>query len=129
MWVVSTPLQVLCHRKSAFTLNLNQYRNAHYHLLDDAKKDFAKVVNPRIKAAGLPSLVRIRMSFLLYPRTKQLCDVSNICCIVDKFFSDCLVAEGIIPDDNYKHVGPNAYGFGEVDKTNPRVDVIIESLA
>lgn len=127
MWVVSAPTKVLTNRKTPFSLNLNVYRNAHHHLLDDAKKDFADIVKPRLR--DIPSLVQIRMSFLLYPKTRQPCDVSNICSIVDKFFSDCLVSEKKIPDDNYNHVVMNAYGFGGIDKDNPRVDVVIESVA
>lgn len=126
MWVVSTPLKVLINRKTPFTINLNQYRNAHHHLLDDAKKDFAEIVKPRL--IDIPKLDQIRMSYILYPRTKILCDVANVCSITDKFFSDCLTAEGKIPDDNYNHVIMVAFGFGEIDKLNPRVDVIIESL-
>ena len=127
MWVVSAPVRVLKNRKTKFNLNLNAYRNAHHHLLDDAKKDFAEIMKPRL--IGIPSLVQIRMSYLLYTKTNQLCDVANVCSIVDKFFSDSLVKEGIIPDDNRNYVKMVAYGFGEVDKLNPRVDVIIESVA
>lgn len=53
-------------------------------------------------------------------------DVSNVCSVVDKFFCDALVEEGRIPDDNYDHIPEIKYIFGEVDKTNPRVDVEIE---
>lgn len=127
MWVVSVPVKVMITKNKAFYLNLNQYRNAHHHTLDKAKKEFAEIVKPKL--SSLPSLTRIRMSYILYPRTLQLCDVSNICSIVDKFFSDCLTTEHIIPDDNYNHVIMVAYGFGEVDKKNPRVEVIIESVA
>lgn len=127
MWVVSAPTKVLVNRKKSFSLNLNMYRNAHHHLLDDAKKDFAEIMKPRLKV--LPSLVRIRMSYLLYPKTRQPCDVANICSIVDKFFSDCLVSEKKIEDDNYEFVKMVAYGFGGIDKLNPRVDVIIEPVA
>lgn len=132
MWVVSVPYSVVLGVKQnkkdrVFYLNLNQYRNANHFTLNDAKKEFARIVKPKL--INVPSLVQIRMSFILYPKTQQLCDVSNICCIVDKFFSDCLVTENKIPDDNYNHVKMNAYGFGGIDKTNPRVDVIIESVA
>ena len=127
MWVIKAPLKVLTSRKKSFTLNLNQYRNAHHHLLDDAKKDFAEIMKPRLK--GLPSLAHIRISYILCPRTAQLCDVSNICSVVDKFFSDCLTNEGKIPDDNYNHVIMVAYGFGGIDKHDPRVDIVIESVA
>ena len=129
MWTVSAPVQVLCTKKTKFNLNLNQYRNAHHYLLNDAKRDFAEIVKPRLRAAGIPPLVQIRMSFILYTRTATLCDVSNVCSIVDKFFSDCLTAEQIIPDDNRNHVLMVAYGFGGIDRVDPRVDVIIEDMA
>ena len=127
MWVVSVPISVMVTKKKAFSLNLNQYRNANHFTLDKAKKEFADQVKSKLD--NIPSLDKIRISYILYPKSQQLCDVSNICSIVDKFFSDCLTTKGIIPDDNYNHVKMVAYGFGEVDKLNPRCEVIIESIA
>lgn len=67
----------------------------------------------------------IELKYVLYPKTKRLTDVANVCSIVDKFFSDVLVEAGTIPDDNYNHLRDIMYSFGEVDPLNPRVTVFI----
>lgn len=67
----------------------------------------------------------IELKYVLYPKTKRLTDVANVCSIVDKFFSDVLVEAGTIPDDNYNHLRDVMYSFGEVDPLNPRVTVFI----
>lgn len=128
MWTIELPYKVMLGKREPkpFYLNLNVYRNAHYHSLNNAKIGFAEIVAPRI--AHLPAMDRARISYHLYPGSLRECDVANICCIVDKFFSDVLVTEGKLPDDNYKHLLGTANGFGAVDKSNPRVEAYIEPM-
>lgn len=126
MWIIEVPTSVMVTKTKKFQLNLNQYRNAHHHTLDKAKKEFAEIVKPKLSV--LPVLAKIRISYWLFTGSNQKCDVANVCSIVDKFFSDCLTAAGRIPDDNYDHVPVVAYGWGGVEKGNPRVEVVIESV-
>lgn len=126
MWVIPSPIRVPVTLKKDFILNLNHYRNAHQFTLHKAKVTYEEMVTPLV--VHLPKLDKVRMSYLLFPKSRQLCDVSNFCSIVDKFFSDTLVSAGILPDDNYEHVIMVAYGFGGIDRDNPRVDVVIEPL-
>ena len=127
MWTILAPVSVQVSKNKKFILNLNQYRNAHHHTLDKAKKEFAEIVKPRL--VDLPVFDKIRISYYLFAGTAQKCDVANVCSIVDKFFSDCLTATGRIPDDNYDHLTMVAYGWGGVDRGNARVEAIIERLA
>jgi len=71
---------------------------------------------------------QIELTLVLYPRNKKLTDLDNVCSIHTKYFSDCLVELGKLPDDNYKHLTKITYLFGEVDKTNPRVEIFIKDL-
>ena len=71
---------------------------------------------------------RVEITYTLYPKTKRLCDISNILSIVDKFYCDALVELGRIPDDNYEHVVRVIYEFGEVDTTNPRAKITIKEI-
>lgn len=64
----------------------------------------------------------------MFPGSETKCDVSNVCCIVEKFFNDALVECGKIEDDNYTIVPTSRYNFGEVDKNNPRVEVVIHPI-
>lgn len=71
---------------------------------------------------------KVQITYTLYPKTKRLTDVSNVCSVVDKFFCDALVKMGKLEDDNYLFLPKVIYQFGEVDKDNPRVDIEIQEL-
>lgn len=120
---LSLPLSVQVSKNKKFIMNLNHYRNAHFHTLNKAKAGFADIIAPKLKA--LPKFKRIKLLYTLFPGSRVLNDVANVCSIVDKFFSDCLTKHEIIEDDNYKFLTTVSYAFGSVDKTNPRVDVTI----
>ena len=110
-------------QKKSFYLNLNQYRNAHHFTLSKAKINFAAIVSPRVQ--HLPAFNQIRMLYTLFSPSNQLCDTANICCIVDKFFSDVLVSTRKLIDDNRTIVLEVAFVYGGVDKHDPRVEVMI----
>lgn len=124
-YMVMLPLKVVLSNtsKKSFILNLNVYRNAHHMTLAKAKVIFQNQVLPLIK--DIPTLNKVRLIYTLFPRTKVRTDVSNVCSIVDKFFSDTAVHAGILPDDDYLTLTEVTYRFGSVDKLNPRVEVHI----
>lgn len=124
--LLSLPTRVQITRKKFFVLNLNHYRNTHFTQLNNAKIAFKSAVQKAVCA--LPKLSgKVHLTYILYPKTKQKCDVANVCSIADKFFSDALVEFGIIPEDNYDYLPQVVYQFGSIDKMNPRVDVLIET--
>lgn len=113
------------NKNNWFYLNLNSYRNAHYFSLNNSKILFKELMQPQID--NLPDLGTgyINIKYTLYPATKQLSDISNICSIVDKYFCDALVQSGKLPDDNYKYLPTVIYSFGKIDKNDPRVEIEI----
>ena len=120
---LDAPLRVPVSKSKFFSLNLNQYRNAHYFTLNNAKKEFKSQMEKQITA--LPSLVQVWIVYELYLPSKRKADTSNICSIVDKFFCDALVELGKLPEDNYEHVIECLYRFGGVDTKNPRCEITI----
>jgi hypothetical protein len=120
---ISVPLSVPTTAKKKFYLNLNQYRNAHHFTLARAKVNFHEMMAPRVK--HLPQFATVNLIFTLFPGTEQLVDTSNVCSIVDKFFSDVLVKCNKIEDDNRKIVLSVVYRYGEIDRLDPRVEVTI----
>lgn len=123
MWKLTLPLSIPVSKNRSLLLNLNVYRNAHYQSLDKAKKLFKEFIKPQLEP--LPKFDKVHLRYTLYPKTKRLCDIANICSIVDKFFSDALVETGHLEDDNYNFVQGVSFFFGFVDSENPRVDVEI----
>lgn len=122
-WQVHLPIKVKLAAKNYFYLNLNQYRNAHYHTLNKAKILFAETVLPLLQ--DIPPLIKCSLQYTYYAPSKREVDVSNVCSIVDKFFSDTFVEAGKLTDDNYKYLDEVTYLFGGVDPQNPRVTVTI----
>lgn len=122
-WIFNSPLSIPVSKNKNFSLNLNVYRNAHYQTLNKAKQLYESYMIPAIQSSILGSLVSCKLIYILYPRTNRRCDISNICCITDKFFSDSLVRAGVLEDDNYDFISSVEYKFGCIDKLEPRVEV------
>ena len=126
MYKVDLPLVVQVSKKKKFIINLNHYRNTHCLVLNKAKVEYSNIVKHKI--FGIPLLKKVKIDYYLYPKDKRMCDVSNVCCIQDKFFCDVLSTYNVIDDDNYNNVAEIHYYFGSVDPDNPRVTAIITPI-
>jgi Holliday junction resolvase RusA-like endonuclease len=75
-------------------------------------KQFGAVRNP------------VCLTCTFYPSTRRSFDLSNKL----ESIQDMLVHAGILEDDSYKHIPQVHAHFGEVDKDNPRVVIILKVL-
>ena len=129
MTTINLPLKIILPRVTkkdrTIMLNLNIYRNLHYIVNNQVKKAFKEQIQHKL--TGL-SFNRVQLHYVLYRGSARMCDVSNICCMIDKYFCDAMVESGVIEDDNYNHVPYVTYKFGGIDKENPRCEVYIEEL-
>jgi hypothetical protein len=125
------PLSVTLPRKKGdrvWILNLNSYRNTHFHVLNQAKVLWKDVVfNAMLSDSVLPTMP-YRFTYTVYPGSNRKFDLANVLSIVQKFTDDALIEMGVIPDDSYKVIPAIDYRFGGVDKNNPRVELLIEAL-
>ncbi len=88
-----------------------------FHLNNNLKKEMKKVVTrvcPEFK------MKNYRLEYELHLLDKRLRDISNVCCIIDKYQCDALVELGYVPEDNYNFLRDVRYKFGSVDTENPR---------
>lgn len=127
-YTLVSPLEVIYGAKKdgteqKFRLNLNQYRNTHYIILNKAKIAYKELMKEQI--SRLPELSNISLHYTVYTKTKREFDLSNVCSVVDKFFCDALVELGKLPDDNIKYLSQISFSFGGIDKDNPRIEVTI----
>lgn len=124
MWegTVYVPTRVKVSKKSYFTLNLNQYRNTHYQILNKAKVAFEMEVSKAI--SSVPKLKTVHLIYTVHPNTKRKFDVSNVCSVVDKFFCDTLVKFNRLKDDNYEVVKQVTYSIGDM-REYPCVEIKI----
>jgi hypothetical protein len=124
--MIVAPLFCMQTKVKKFIYNLNIYRNAHYRTLSSVKIKYKAQVYNQLEL--MPAFTRIGLTFILYPKTRRKTDLTNVCCIHDKFFADALVESGKIPDDDYKHIVETNYRFGGVDPTYPRVEIYITEI-
>lgn len=126
VYKIKLPLRVPLGKKKIkyFSLNMNQYRNTHFYMLNDAKIVFKEMIAPFL--GSVPYITEpCKLIYVLYPKTDHLQDVGNICSIADKFFCDAMTELGKWEDDNYEIINEVTYKFGKVDKTDPRIEVYI----
>lgn len=108
-------------------LNLNLYRNANFHILNQAKELYKDVVKDALENATDVEIGEPPYHFIytVYPASNRKFDLANVLPIVQKFTDDALIELGIITDDSYKVIPNIDYCFGYVDKENPRVELEI----
>lgn len=125
-YFIQLPYIIPISKKRAYTLSMNSYRNDHYLTLAKAKIVFRDLILANVHA--LPEFNQITIEYKLYPGSRKRLDVSNVLSIVDKFFCDVLVTEGIIKDDNYQIIPRICYSFGEITPKNPHVIAMINAI-
>lgn len=124
---LKSPLWLQQSKKKRFSLNLNIYRNAHHRVSNSMKIKYKQLMSNQIsKLPVFPD--QILIMYVVYPKTKRKFDLGNVCSIHDKFFCDALVEHGKIVDDDYTFIPEIRYRMGEVDKLNPRVEILIKPV-
>ncbi len=76
MHILDSPLSVPVSKKKKFILNTNNFRNAHYHILNKAKINYKAIMAQQI--LKLPVFEKIKLSLTLFPKTKRLTDIDNV---------------------------------------------------
>lgn len=125
-WTIALPWKVPLSKNKDFPINLNYYRNACFQELNNAKIKFAKLVSPLL--GSVLCMESCSLHYVIFPSSKRECDISNVCSIADKFFSDTLVSSGKITDDNFKVIPNISFSYGQVDPLNPRIEVTITPI-
>lgn len=125
-WTITLPWKVPLSKNKDFPVNLNYYRNACFQELNKAKINFKEIVSPLL--GSVLCMESCSLHYVIFPSSKRECDISNVCSIADKFFSDTLVSSGKITDDNFKVIPNISFSYGQVDPLNPRIEVTITPI-
>lgn len=126
MYRFSSPLQIFVGKRK-FILNLNNYRNTHYRVLNNAKVTYKMYMKKQIEK--LPRLQPpIQITYTVFKGDKRNCDIGNICSVHQKFFEDALVELGKLPDDNHNMIKRSIFEWGGIDRLNPAVMIMIEEV-
>lgn len=119
------PIYMVQHRVTKpdknYSLNLNVYRNLHYIINNNLKKEFKDIVWPQL--VWIVYDTQLTVNYKLYWR--RISDLDNWQAVITKYFQDALVDAGCIPDDNFNYIRMNTYEAVEQDKVNPRMCITI----
>ena len=103
---IKVPLFVILPRKTKsdkkVSLNLNKYRNLHYIVENQCKKEFYLKIKkklPKVKINKFDITFQIFKCLTKSGKIKRL-DKSNVYSIISKYFFDSLVENGNIKDDD-----------------------------
>lgn len=121
-----SPLRVFMTKAKNFILNMNQYRNTHFRLLNHTKINYKKYMERQIIKSD--TFGRVVCIYTAYPKTNRKQDLGNVCSIHEKYFEDAMVEFGKLGDDNMKNIPLVIYRYGGVDPENPRVDIEVISI-
>jgi hypothetical protein len=100
-------------KKKKYYLNLNIMRNQVGHLINNVKKEYARIAH-----GVLPNdmfFEHFELEYELFLPNKLKRDISNVLSIIDKNFADALVAHNLVHDDNYEYLQKVVYKYGGYD--------------
>lgn len=124
-YVITSPLYVYVGKKK-FMLNMNDYRNAHYQVLNKAKVEYKRLLRDEILQLPKMNVININYDITLGDNRRH--DGMNIVSVTSKFFLDALVEYGVLEDDNTKHVIHEEWNSRGVEKNNGKVEIYIKPL-
>ena len=121
-----SPLNIPMTKRKKFVLNLNQYRNTHFRLLNGCKINYKAHMSKQINKSKPFS--KVLCVYKVYAANRRSFDLGNVCSVHEKFFEDALVELGKLPDDNIDFIPLVIYMGCGIDKENPRVEIEVMEL-
>ena len=127
---IISPLFVTLPRKTVkdkrISLNMNTYRNLHHRISNDAKKAYSEALREQLE--GLSIQTPVEVTYKVYKASKRRLDKMNVISVVSKFLLDSITEYGCWEDDNDDYVKKETIMPTELDRENPRVEIIIKEI-
>jgi Holliday junction resolvase RusA-like endonuclease len=127
---IISPLFVTLPRKTVkdkrIALNMNTYRNLHHRISNDAKKAYSEALREQLE--GLSIQTPVEVTYKVYKGSKRRLDKMNVISVVSKFLLDSITEYGCWEDDNDDYVKKETIMPTELDRENPRVEIIIKEI-
>lgn len=127
---IVSPLFVTLPRKTVkdkrIALNMNTYRNLHHRISNDAKKTYSETLREQLE--GLSIQTPVEVTYKVYKASKRRLDKMNVISVVSKFLLDSITEYGCWEDDNDDYVKTETILPTELDRENPRVEIIIKEI-
>ena len=130
MFKINSPLYVDLPRVKTkdkrVYLNLNTYRNLHYQLNNQAKVIYLEKIREQVEGKVIQTPVEI--TYRVLKGSKRRLDKMNVVSVVSKYLLDALTELGCWEDDNDEFIKTEIILPTELDRVNPRVEIIITSI-
>jgi len=127
---ITSPLFVDLPRKTKkdkrVYLNMNTYRNLHHRINNDAKIRYLEAVREQLD--GLSILTPVEVTYKVLKGSKRRLDKMNVVSVVSKYLLDAITECGCWEDDNDEFVKKETILPTELDRENPRVEIIIKEI-
>ena len=127
---IISPLFITLPRKTVkdkrIALNMNTYRNLHHRISNDAKKAYSEALREQLE--GLSIQTPVEVTYKVFKASKRRLDKMNVISVVSKFLLDSITEYGCWEDDNDDYVKTETILPTELDRDNPRVEIIITSV-
>lgn len=127
---IISPLFITLPRKTVkdkrIALNMNTYRNLHHRISNDAKKAYSEALREQLE--GLSIQTPVEVTYKVYKGSKRRLDKMNVVSVVSKFLLDSITEYGCWEDDNDDYVKKEIIMPTELDRENPRVEIIIKEI-
>ena len=129
--LVVCPLKITLPRKTkkdkVIILNMNNYRNLHYIINNQSKQMFKKYVADQL--IGFKISKPVKITYTLHAESNRKIDVANVCCVIDKYFCDCLQELNVIKDDSSEFIPEVIYKMGSKgNRETARCEALIEEI-
>jgi Holliday junction resolvase RusA-like endonuclease len=130
IYKIVSPLHVIIPRRTKkdrrVALNLNIYRNLHHSVNGLAKKVYTEMMREQLEGVKINTPVEI--TYQVFKPTKRILDKMNVVSVVSKFLLDAITQYGCWEDDNDNFVKTETILPTELDRANPRVEIIIKEI-
>ena len=122
---IVAPYSVLVGDKK-YAINLNVYRNLHYHVNNKIKVIYKNLVKEQLENIKFDGKVSIK--YQVFKPSRRKLDKMNVVSITSKYLMDALTSCGCWEDDNDDVIKDEHILPTEVDRNFPRIEVYISSV-
>ena len=123
-WALQIPRKTKGPKR--YAMSLSNYRNQHHRSNAAAKRFYAGLMAPQVQK--LPKFAEpVALTLTMYPPSRRRYDLDNWGSVTAKYFQDTLVEHKKITDDDASTIIRVTFVPGGVDKSNPRIEITIES--
>ena len=123
------PTFVIIPRKTKkdqkLSINLNTYRNLHFIVESKCKKLFKESVRNQLE--GVEFNTPVEVSYKVYKQSARKLDKMNVIAICSKYLMDAITEFGCWRDDDDTVIKKEILLPTEIDRKNPRIEVVIKS--